>query len=230
MLLVSDDFAIPLIGHWELLGFAQDLIAVLALVSLGVFAQIRLKNAPEKLGRRSRFKGSHLGGAWLVLFMIFNVIWTMFLFRGAASATGNLPYDSGAFVSVALGNAARRAVRGRPPRARGDRAAAPHRRDAGVPGDRAQQQAPPHLRGAAQRAVQAAAGRARRRQAAHARPASRSPSTTSRTWTRTPGSASARSRTSRGRACSTSRPAPSAAAARTSARRGTPRSRSRPRC
>ena len=31
--------------------------------------------------------------------MIFNVIWTMFLFRGAASATGNLPYDSGAFVS-----------------------------------------------------------------------------------------------------------------------------------
>ena len=104
VLLLSEDFAIPLIGHWEVLGFAQDLIAVLALVSLGVFAQIRLKNAPEKLGRRSRFSGSHLGGAWLVLFMIFNVIWTMFLFRGAASALGNLPYDSGAFVSVALGN------------------------------------------------------------------------------------------------------------------------------
>ncbi len=105
VLLGPDDFAIPLIGHWELLGFLQDLIAVLALISLGVFAQIRLKNAPDKLGRKSRFKGSHLGGAWLVLFMIFNVIWTMFLFRGAASAAGNLPYDSGAFVSVALGNA-----------------------------------------------------------------------------------------------------------------------------
>ena len=104
VLLISDDFAIPLIGRWELLGFLQDLIAVLAVVSLGVFAQIRLKNAPEKLGRKSRFKGSHLGGAWLVLFMIFNVIWTMFLFRGAASAAGNLPYDSGAFLSVALGN------------------------------------------------------------------------------------------------------------------------------
>ena len=104
VLLISDEFAIPLIGHWEVLGFAQDLIAVLALVSLGVFAQIRLKNAPEKLGRRSRFSGSHLGGAWMVLFMIFNVIWTMFLFRGAASAAGNLPYDSGAFVSVGLGN------------------------------------------------------------------------------------------------------------------------------
>ena len=104
VLLFSEDFAIPLIGHWEVLGFAQDLIAVLALVSLGVFAQIRLKNAPERLGRRSRFSGSHLGGAWMVLFMIFNVIWTMFLFRGAASALGNLPYDGGAFVSVALGN------------------------------------------------------------------------------------------------------------------------------
>ena len=104
VLLFSEDFAIPVIGHWPVLGFAQDLIAVLALVSLAVFAWIRLKNAPEKLGRKSRFKGSHLGGAWLVLFMIFNVIWTMFLFRGAASAAGNLPYDSGAFVSIAIGD------------------------------------------------------------------------------------------------------------------------------
>ncbi len=69
-----------------------------------MFAQIRLKNSPERLGRQSRFKGSHLGGAWLVLFMIFNVIWTMFLFRGAASAAGNLPYDNGAFVSIGIGN------------------------------------------------------------------------------------------------------------------------------
>ena len=36
--------------------------------------------------------------------MIFNVIWTMFLFRGASSALGNLPYESGAFVSIGLGN------------------------------------------------------------------------------------------------------------------------------
>jgi hypothetical protein len=54
VLLIADDFAIPLIGHWEVLGFAQDLIAILAVVSLVVFAQIRLKNAPEKLGRKSR--------------------------------------------------------------------------------------------------------------------------------------------------------------------------------
>ena len=36
--------------------------------------------------------------------MIFNVIWSLFLFRGAASALGNLPYDSGAFVSIGIGN------------------------------------------------------------------------------------------------------------------------------
>ena len=36
--------------------------------------------------------------------MIFNVIWTMFLFRGACAALGTLPYESGAFVSIGVGN------------------------------------------------------------------------------------------------------------------------------
>ncbi len=102
--LFSPDFAIPVVGHWALLGFLQDFIAVMAFFGLLTFAAIRITNSPERLGRRSRFKGSHLGGAWLVLFMIFNVLWTMFLFRGAASAAGNLPYDNGAFVSIGLGN------------------------------------------------------------------------------------------------------------------------------
>jgi hypothetical protein len=123
--LFDSHFAIPLIGHWALLGFLQDFIALMALAGIITFAVIRLQNSPERLGRKSRFKGSHLGGAWVVLFMIFNVIWSLFLFRGAASAP---------------------------------------------------------------------------------------------------------SRTSRGRACSTSRPARSAVAASRSARPGTPRSRSRPRC
>ena len=57
--------------------------------------------------------------------------------------------------------------------------------------------------------------------------ASRSTSPTSRTCPRTPCSARARSRTSPGRATSTSRPAPSAGAASRSARPGTPASRSR---
>ncbi|WP_433217513.1 (Fe-S)-binding protein [Microtetraspora malaysiensis] len=99
MITGTPDFHIPLIGTWPVLGFLQDFIAVAALIGLIAFAVIRLKNSPKKLGRGSRFSGSHLGGAWLVLFMIFNVIWTMFLFRGAAVNTGNFPYASGAFAS-----------------------------------------------------------------------------------------------------------------------------------
>ena len=91
------------IGEWGPLGLLQDLIAVLALVGLVAFSIIRFKNAPAKLGRRSRFSGSHLGGAWVVLIMIFNVIWTMFLFRGASEALGNLRYGKWAFASYAVG-------------------------------------------------------------------------------------------------------------------------------
>ena len=99
------DWAIPLVGNWALLGFAQDFIAMMALFGLLTFVWIRLKNAPKDLGRRSRFFGSHLSGAWITLFMIFNVIWTMFLFRGASSALGNLPYTNGAFISIGVGKA-----------------------------------------------------------------------------------------------------------------------------
>ncbi len=99
----NPEWSIPLIGRWDLLGFAQDTIAILCLVGLVLFWQIRLKNSPDKLGRQSRFKGSHLGGAYLVLFMIFNVIWTMFFFRGAAAALDNLPYGWGAYGSQGVG-------------------------------------------------------------------------------------------------------------------------------
>ncbi len=101
--LFNPDFHIPLVGRWDPLGFAQDFIAVMALLGIATFAVIRFKNAPEKLGRKSRFKGSHLGGAWLTLFMIFNVIWSMFLFRGSAVNTGTFPYGNGAFMSHAVG-------------------------------------------------------------------------------------------------------------------------------
>ena len=77
---------------------------MMAFFGILTFVVIRLRNAPEDLGRTSRFFGSHLSGAWITLFMIFNVIWTMFLFRGASSALGNLPYDNGAFLSIGIGN------------------------------------------------------------------------------------------------------------------------------
>ncbi|MCZ4498906.1 MAG: protein of unknown function cysteine-rich region domain protein, partial [Marmoricola sp.] len=90
-------------NDWGVLGFGQDLIGVLCLVGLAIFALIRYKNQPAKLGRKSRFKGSHTGGAWVVLIMIFNVIWTMFFFRGAASLEGNLGYGKAAFASYGVG-------------------------------------------------------------------------------------------------------------------------------
>ena len=102
--LFQEGFAIPLVGRWDLLGFAQDFIAVMALVGLAVFATIRLRNRPEKLGRKSRFEGSHLGGAWLVLLMISLVVISMFLFRGAGVVTGNFPYGDGAFMSHLVGS------------------------------------------------------------------------------------------------------------------------------
>jgi Fe-S oxidoreductase len=98
------DWAIPIVGHWPVLGFLQDFIAMMAFLGIITFVVIRLRNAPQELGRRSRFFGSHMFGAWFTLFMIFNVIWTMFLFRGASSALGNLPYSSGAFISIGVGN------------------------------------------------------------------------------------------------------------------------------
>jgi len=110
LLSTNPEWKIPIVGDWWILGFAQDLIGVLCLVGLATFAIIRFKNQPAKLGRSSRFKGSHTGGAWVVLIMIFNVIWTMFLFRGAAAAENseghsNLPYgESAAFFSHAVGN------------------------------------------------------------------------------------------------------------------------------
>jgi Fe-S oxidoreductase len=105
--LVDRDFAIPVIGHWALLGFLEDFFAVAVLVSLAVFSVIRLRQAPARRQRASRFYGSHTGAAWLVLFMIFNVIWTLLLYRGAQINTGHFPYqDDGwwPFASRAVAN------------------------------------------------------------------------------------------------------------------------------
>ncbi|MBO0877427.1 MAG: (Fe-S)-binding protein, partial [Pseudonocardia sp.] len=101
--LFDERFHIPGIGHSPVLGFLQDVIALAVLISLVVFAIIRVRQAPERRQRESRFYGSHTGPAWLILFMIFNVVWTLFFFRGVESAAGNFPYDSGAWVSIGVG-------------------------------------------------------------------------------------------------------------------------------
>ncbi|WP_170047701.1 (Fe-S)-binding protein [Couchioplanes caeruleus] len=100
--LFDPDFHIPLIGKQAWLGFLEDFFIVAVLLSLVVFAGIRLRHRPQRDGRRSRFFGSHLGAAWLVLFMIFNVMWTLLLCRGAQINTGNFPFADGAFASEAV--------------------------------------------------------------------------------------------------------------------------------
>jgi Fe-S oxidoreductase len=102
-LLFDPDFHIPFIGRWDALGFLQDFFAVAVLLGIITFAIIRLRTEPKKHGRESRFYGSHTGGAWLILFMIFNVIWTYALVRGAAVNTETLPYGNGAFFSQLMG-------------------------------------------------------------------------------------------------------------------------------
>jgi Fe-S oxidoreductase len=102
-LLFVHDFHIPFVGKWDALGFLQDFFAVAVLAGIATFAVIRIVREPKKHGRDSRFYGSHTGGAWLILFMIFNVIWTYALVRGAAVNTETLPYGNGAFFSQLMG-------------------------------------------------------------------------------------------------------------------------------
>ena len=102
--LFSRTFAIPGIGHWAFIGFIEDLFAVGVLVGVITFAVIRLRNNPHREGRDSRFSGSHLGAAWITLGMIFLVIATLLLYRGAQINTGVFPYAHGAFASQIVGH------------------------------------------------------------------------------------------------------------------------------
>jgi Fe-S oxidoreductase len=101
--LFSRDFAIPGIGHWAAIGFLEDFFAVAVLAGLITFTAIRLKNDPARIGRGSRFDGSHLNAAWITLGMIFLVIVTLLVYRGAQQDTGYFPYPHGwAFASWAV--------------------------------------------------------------------------------------------------------------------------------
>ena len=102
--LFSPAFAIPVIGHWPVTGFIEDLFAVGVLAGIITFAVIRLVNNPKREGRDSRFSGSHTGAAWLVLLGIFLVIATLLLYRGAQINTGHFPYAHGAFASQIVGH------------------------------------------------------------------------------------------------------------------------------
>jgi Fe-S oxidoreductase len=102
--LFSRTFAIPGIGRWAAIGFIEDLFAVGVLVGIATFTVIRLRNNPHREGRDSRFFGSHTRAAWIVLGMIFLVIATLLLYRGAQINSGVFPYKHGAFASQEVGH------------------------------------------------------------------------------------------------------------------------------
>jgi Fe-S oxidoreductase len=97
-------FSLPWIGHWAFIGFLEDLVAVGVLAGIITFTVIRLRHDPHREGRKSRFYGSHTGAAWLVLAMIFLVIATLLIYRGAQINTGVFPYPHGAFASEIVGH------------------------------------------------------------------------------------------------------------------------------
>jgi Fe-S oxidoreductase len=90
--LFDRNFHIPWIGTDNWLAFTEDFFATAVLAALCVFSIIRLKNAPAKKERASRFYGSHTGAAWAVLAMIAAVIVTLLLYRGAQINTGHFPF------------------------------------------------------------------------------------------------------------------------------------------
>jgi Fe-S oxidoreductase len=90
--LFDKDFHVPLIGRWQLVGFLEDLFAVGVLVGIATFAVLRIRQAPQRLRRESRFYGSHTRAAWVILGMISLVIITLLVYRGAQINTGVFPF------------------------------------------------------------------------------------------------------------------------------------------
>jgi Fe-S oxidoreductase len=91
-LVISEDFAIPFFGRGQWLGFLEDFFAVAVLLGITWFAINRLRDAPARRQRASRFYGSHTGPAWVILGMIFLVVATLLLYRGAQYNTGHFPF------------------------------------------------------------------------------------------------------------------------------------------
>ena len=83
--LIDPAFELPWIGGTAWLGLLQDLFAAGVLVGLAIAVGIRLAQRPE------RFVGSHRLEAYRILGLIFLIITTLFLARGARIAVGDAP-------------------------------------------------------------------------------------------------------------------------------------------
>jgi Fe-S oxidoreductase len=105
--LFSRDFAFWWFGHARWLGFVEDFFIVAVIVAVLTFMVMRVRQAPEREQRASRFYGSHTGAAWAVLWLIFGVMLTLLLARSAQFATGHFMYgrSGAAFASWLVGHA-----------------------------------------------------------------------------------------------------------------------------
>ena len=83
--LIDPTFELPLIGGTDWLGLIQDVFAAGVLVGIAIAVGIRLFQRPE------RFVGSHRWEAYRILGLIFLIIVTLFLARGARIAAGYAP-------------------------------------------------------------------------------------------------------------------------------------------
>ena len=79
---IDPAFELPVIGGTVWLGFLQDLLALGVLVGIGMALAIRIVQRPE------RFVGSHATDAYRILGLIFWIVATLFLARGARIALG----------------------------------------------------------------------------------------------------------------------------------------------
>ena len=97
--LFNPEYAIPVIGRWPAVAFAEDAFTVAIATALVLFSGLRIRQSPRRIGRASRFFGSHTATAWLVIAGITLVISTLVGYRGAQVASGRFPYPSGGFLS-----------------------------------------------------------------------------------------------------------------------------------
>ncbi len=98
------DFRLPIIGTHSWFGAVLDFFIAAVGSALIAFALIRVKNNPRFWQRKSRFYESHMGPAYLILFMIFGIVSTLLVVNAARHSLGRLPYAGGAFLARPLGN------------------------------------------------------------------------------------------------------------------------------
>jgi Fe-S oxidoreductase len=85
-------FELPLIGEWAGYGLLTELITVFGFAGIAVLVAIRLRNRPNRPGRRSRFTGSTMWQGYFVEWIIVGVTVCILTIRALKVAAGDFPY------------------------------------------------------------------------------------------------------------------------------------------